>query len=156
MQVDLIDVLYEVFEKTKINPANVILEISESIAISDINKVNACIKNLKSLGVKVALDDFGAGLSSTNYIKNMDVDVIKIDKSIINESDEDDYELVYITLISDMCAKNNIKVCVEGIEKEEQLKRLEEVNVDFYQGFYYSIPLSDDDFLDKIMKKEQN
>ncbi len=156
MQVDLIDVLYEVFEKTKINPANVILEISESIAISDINKVNACIKNLKSLGVKVALDDFGAGLSSTNYIKNMDVDVIKIDKSIINESDEDDYELVYITLISDMCAKNKIKVCVEGIEKEEQLKRLEEVNVDFYQGFYYSIPLSDDDFLDKIMKKEQN
>jgi EAL domain-containing protein (putative c-di-GMP-specific phosphodiesterase class I) len=55
-----------------------------------------------------------------------------------------------------MCAKNKIKVCVEGIEKEEQLKRLEEVNVDFYQGFYYSIPLSDDDFLDKIMKKEQN
>jgi EAL domain-containing protein (putative c-di-GMP-specific phosphodiesterase class I) len=86
----------------------------------------------------------------------MDVDVIKIDKSIINESDEDDYELVYITLISDMCAKNKIKVCVEGIEKEEQLKRLEEVNVDFYQGFYYSIPLSDDDFLDKIMKKEQD
>ncbi len=141
LQGDIVDNIRTILEKTEVNPNNIVLEITESLAISDIKRMSGIINDIKSLGVMMALDDFGTGYSSLNYIKQLSLDIIKLDRTFIEDVDSDDYEQAFVKLVVELSNSIGVKVCVEGVEKESQLNILKNNKVDYIQGFLFAYPV---------------
>nr|WP_285228693.1 EAL domain-containing protein [Planococcus sp. ISL-110] len=129
----------QILEKENVDPRYLEIEITESVMM-DIEESSLLIQELKKLGVKIAIDDFGAGYSSLNVIKNVEIDTLKIDKSLIDEVLSNRRNLFILTAIIDVGKNLNAQVVVEGIELEEQVNALKEFDV-VGQGYFYSRPL---------------
>ena len=140
LQKDIVDTVAKVLKKTGVNPRNIVLEITESFAINDMDRVLNIINGIRELGPKIALDDFGTGYSSLNYIKQLPFDIIKVDKTFIDDITEDEYAQAFIKLIVELSATIGTKIVVEGVEDKSQLDILRELGVDFIQGYYYGKP----------------
>ena len=128
-------------------PANVLnIEITESAAMLNIKNAIVVMHAIRDLGVGLALDDFGTGYSSLSYLKNFPVEKLKIDQSFINEitSEEDHHAL--LGGIIELGHSLGLKVLVEGVETEAQLNYLKQHHCDEIQGYYFSKPLTQDDF----------
>ncbi|MDD3239343.1 MAG: EAL domain-containing protein, partial [Lachnospira sp.] len=132
--------------KTGVNPENIVLEITESFAINDMKRVLEIINGLKKLGPKIALDDFGTGYSSLNYIKQLPLDIIKVDKTFIDGIVEDEYAQAFIRLIVELSKTIDTKIVVEGIESQEQYELLKSLGVNYIQGYYFGKPIGATEF----------
>lgn len=148
---DVVDTISEIMEKTGVKRSNMVLEVTESLAINDMGRMKEIIKDIKKLGVRIALDDFGTGYSSLNYIKKMDMDIIKVDRTFIKDIVDDDYAQAFIKLITELSAVLNAEVCVEGVETIEQLQTLKSTNVSMIQGFYFGRPMPVSEFEEKFV-----
>jgi diguanylate cyclase (GGDEF)-like protein len=143
---NIVNIIREAIETSGIDPKNLVLEVTESLAINDMNRMKEVIKQIKELGVKIALDDFGTGYSSLNYIKQMDLDIIKVDRTFIKDISEDDYAQAFVKLIADLSKQLEVQVCVEGVEERQQLDTLKTMNINMIQGFYYGKPMQVESF----------
>ena len=141
LQKDVAETVARILNKTVVNPKNIVLEITESFAINDMDRVLDIIKGIKKLGPRIALDDFGTGYSSLNYIKQLPLDIIKVDKTFIDDIVEDEYAQAFIKLIVELSDTIDTDIIVEGVENEAQLNILKELGVDYIQGFYYGKPV---------------
>ena len=141
LQKDVAETVARILKKTGVNPKNIVLEITESFAINDMDRVLDIIKGIKKLGPRIALDDFGTGYSSLNYIKQLPLDIIKVDKTFIEDIVEDEYAQAFIKLIVELSDTIDTDIIVEGVENEAQLNILKELGVDYIQGFYYGKPV---------------
>lgn len=141
LQKDVAETVACILKKTGVNPKNIVLEITESFAINDMDRVLDIIKGIKKLGPRIALDDFGTGYSSLNYIKQLPLDIIKVDKTFIDDIVEDEYAQAFIKLIVELSDTIDTDIIVEGVENEAQLNILKELGVDYIQGFYYGKPV---------------
>lgn len=141
LQKDVAETVARILKKTGVNPKNIVLEITESFAINDMDRVLDIIKGIKKLGQRIALDDFGTGYSSLNYIKQLPLDIIKVDKTFIDDIVEDEYAQAFIKLIVELSDTIDTDIIVEGVENEAQLNILKELGVDYIQGFYYGKPV---------------
>ena len=141
LQKDVAETVARILKKTGVNPKNIVLEITESFAINDMDRVLDIIKGIKKLGPRIALDDFGTGYSSLNYIKQLPLDIIKVDKTFIDDIVEDEYAQAFIKLIVELSDTIDTDIIVEGVENEAQLNILKELGVDYIQGFYYGRPV---------------
>lgn len=137
-----LDNLYSTCQKYKINPNKIVLEITEEEAILDFEAVKNNIRYGKSLGFNFAIDDFGAGYSNFNYLKQFPVDMIKLDGSLVKNIDKNKYDQVIIKAIIEIAKHKNIKVLAEMVEGEEFII-LKELGVDYVQGYLFSKPLKD-------------
>ncbi|MGI8520511.1 MAG: putative bifunctional diguanylate cyclase/phosphodiesterase [Actinomycetota bacterium] len=117
------------------------LEITETAVMEDEQHVINVLRDLRSLGVRISLDDFGSGYSSLNYVKNLPVDGLKIDKSFIAGLGEDAVNDAIVRLIVDFAHTLGLKVTAEGVENARQLSILTAMRCDLAQGFYFSKPL---------------
>ena len=135
-----IQLIQEVLEKQNLNPEFLGLEITESV-MQNIEKSAEIIWQLKKLGVKVSIDDFGIGYSSLNKLSKLPIDVIKIDKGFIQEVFQDEKTAALVKTIIEIGRKFNIQVVAEGIENEETVKFLLDNGCLYGQGYYYSPPL---------------
>ena len=136
----------EIINESGINPNNLELELVESIIVKDVEIVREKMHMLKKLGVRISIDDFGTGYSSLSYLKKLPFTTLKIDKSFVQDiqDDMDDKELVSTILI---IAKNfNLEVIAEGVETYEQYTFLHEKSCDFMQGYYCSKPMNTKNF----------
>ena len=136
-----------ILNRVKINPKNVTLEVTESLAINDMERMKKVLNNLKALGVCVALDDFGTGYSSLNHIREMPIDVIKIDKCFVDNLSEDEFAGAFVKMVSELAKTIGMAVCVEGVEQRKQLEVLKDMNVDMIQGYYYGKPMPVKEFV---------
>ncbi|MDO5402500.1 MAG: EAL domain-containing protein [Eubacteriales bacterium] len=152
LQKDVVDNVSRIMEKTGVNPANIVLEITESFAINDMERVLGIIKGLKRLGPKIALDDFGTGYSSLNYIKQLPLDIIKVDKTFIDGITEDEYAQAFIRLIVELSNTIDTKIVVEGVETQEQFELLKSLGVNYIQGYYFGKPVMASEFEIKNLK----
>ena len=141
LQKDVVENIKKILEKTGVNPKNIVLEITESFAINDMHRVMEIITGLKKLGPRIALDDFGTGYSSLNYIKQLPLDIIKVDKTFIDDIVEDDYAQAFVKLIVDLSKTIGTKIVVEGVEHKEQYYLLKRLGVDYIQGYYFGKPV---------------
>lgn len=141
LQPDFVAKVKQVLDRVKINPKNVTLEVTESLAINDMERMKKVLNSLKSLGVCVALDDFGTGYSSLNHIREMPIDIIKIDRCFIEPLSEDEFAGAFVKMVSELARTMGMKVCVEGVEDRKQLEVLKDMNVDMIQGYYYGKPM---------------
>ncbi len=115
-------------------------EITETAAISNLNQAVLFIKALRAAGCHFALDDFGSGLSSLAYLKELPVDMIKIDGEFIRNITKNEIDLVMVRSIAEIARKMGKKTTAEYVESEEALDLLKEIGVDFVQGYFLGSP----------------
>lgn len=151
LQNDIIKKIKKVLDETRINPRNLTLEVTESLAINDMEHMKRILSEIKSLGVKVALDDFGTGYSSLNHIREMPIDVIKIDRCFIEHLGEDDFSDAFVKMVNELANTIGVKVCVEGVETKQQLDVACDMRVSMIQGYYFGKPMKIAEFEEKYL-----
>jgi diguanylate cyclase (GGDEF)-like protein len=142
---EFIDEVRLALADTGIVPASLTLELTESVMMQDMELSLLRLKALRSLGVKLAIDDFGTGYSSLNYIRQLPVDVLKIDRSFLADPNPDVAQLT--DAIVALARIFKLKVVAEGVEHPAQLERLLVSNCDFGQGFHFAQPLQGEEIL---------
>ncbi len=137
----LLDFVKSAIDKTGINSSNLELEITEGVLLSGSQHIETVLYELSGLGLKISLDDFGTGYSSLNYLRQYPFDVLKIDRSFINDisSTTDDYKLVNAAIA--MAHGLSLQVVAEGVETEIQYNYLREHQCDYAQGYLLSKPI---------------
>ncbi|HKM20721.1 MAG TPA: EAL domain-containing protein [Lachnospiraceae bacterium] len=153
LQSDIVETIADTIQQTGINPRNLTLEVTESLAINDMARMKEILSNIKQLGVRIALDDFGTGYSSLNHIREIPLDVIKVDQSFVEDLAEDQYSQSFIKMVGELASAIGVKICVEGIETKEQFQVLENMNVRLIQGFYFDRPMKRTAFEEKYVNQ---
>lgn len=128
------------FEEYKVPPQRVCFEITETSAVSNFVKAKEFIQELKKLGCRFALDDFGSGLSSFTYLKYLPVDYIKIDGIIVNDIDTNKIDYALVSSINEIAHLMGMKTIAEYVESEAIFNCLREIGVDYAQGFWVGEP----------------
>ena len=153
LQNDIVESVERVVSESGINPHNLTLEVTESLAINDMERMKKILGRIKDLGIRIALDDFGTGYSSLNHMKEMPLDVIKVDQTFVRDLDRDSYAQSFIKMVSELAVSLGLSVCVEGIERKEQLDLLEGMKVRMIQGYYFGKPMPKDAFMKQFAPK---
>ena len=131
----------KILTNIKLPPSSISLEITEDEAMADIDLIIGILNQLKAIGVKISLDDFGSGYSSLSYISKLPIDTLKIDKSLIQNLTTHSKNIEIFKSIIYMASNLNIGVIVEGVEREDQLEILKSLNCQLVQGYLFSKPL---------------
>jgi len=139
MDGELLKHVRTLISKYTFNPNKIQIEITENVFINSFDAAVAVLIQLKEIGFSIALDDFGKGYSSLSYLKQLPIDVLKIDKLFIDGMVEDDQPI--IEFIVAMGHRLNMKIVAEGVETVDQLDLLKIYDCDLYQGYLYSTPL---------------
>lgn len=140
------DFIVECLIEYQLRPEFLILELTENCWIPDINLLNDKFISLKSIGVYIAIDDFGTGYSSLNYLKELSVNIIKIERSFVKNITYSSYEYTFLEYIIKLAHIINLKVCAEGIESYEEYDIVKSLGVDIIQGFLFGRPVSASEF----------
>jgi len=132
--------------KQKLPEGAICFEITETAAISNLSRVVHFMHALKKLGCKFSLDDFGSGLSSFTYLKNLPVDYLKIDGQFIRNVANDDVDESMVKAISDVGHAMGIETIAERVETKQVLDKLGSLGIEFAQGYYIAKPASVETF----------
>lgn len=130
----------ECFERYHVDARRVCFEITETAAIANLRTATRFIKDLKAIGCRFALDDFGSGLSSFGYLKNLPVDFLKIDGTFIKDIDNNPMDAVMVQSINTIGHQMGLQTIAEFVESESILKTLRDIGVDFVQGYHIDKP----------------
>ncbi len=142
-QADFVSHINSAVAQYAINPKRLCLELTESLLIDNVGTVIAIMQALKTTGVQFSLDDFGTGYSSLQYLKQLPLDRIKIDKSFVHNIIADNNDKVIVKTIISMAKNLNLQVVAEGVETEEQRRFLLENGCTHYQGYLFGKPVPD-------------
>ncbi|QFF98057.1 EAL domain-containing protein [Psychrobacillus glaciei] len=140
---NLISFMEEVLERTAIDPAYVVVEITEYMAMEYDYSIQV-LEQLKTLGIGISIDDFGTGYSSLNYLKNFPIDYIKIDRSFVSELMNNEKDAIIVKAIITLAHNLHKEVIAEGVETKDQLDFLKNHQCDISQGYFFSKPLPAD------------
>ncbi len=146
--------LRSLLSRYKINPGQLVLEITETARIDDLDRALLLLGELRAVGVSIELDDFGLGYSGLEYLnrlRSLPIDVIKIDRSFVGVLPQDD---VMVNIVASIARAMNIQLVAEGVETEAQRQWLLEQNILLGQGYLFSAPLSKDLFEQKFCPTE--
>ncbi len=143
---DIVEVIEGTINETGILPGNLILEVTESLAINDMERMKKILASIKNLGVGIALDDFGTGYSSLNHIREIPFDMIKVDQSFIKDLEKDAYAKSFIKMIGELAEAIGVNLCVEGVETQKQYRILSNICPCKVQGYYFDRPMVRDAF----------
>lgn len=134
----------EALMQSGLAPSSLVLEITESVMMQDVELSVQRLTELKEIGVRLAVDDFGTGYSSLNYIQQFPVDILKVDKSFIDAVNTDPRKSALTATIIKLAADLDLRPVAEGIERADQLEQLLALHCDMGQGFYFAKPLTMD------------
>jgi len=137
----------EQLQQTGIVPNNICLEITETVAITNLTKARRFITELHAAGCLFALDDFGSGMSSYGYLKNLSVDFLKIDGQFVQHMDKDPISLAMVRSINEIGQLMGKRTIAEFAGNAEIMSMLQAMGVDYAQGFYLGEPAPLDDLL---------
>jgi len=132
-------ILAHLSDKT-INPCRLCFEITETSAIANLNNATEFLKALQALGCQTALDDFGSGLSSFAYLRNLPINYLKIDGMFVKQIAEDETARVMVEAIHSIGHTMGLKTIAEFVEDEATERLLKQMHIDFAQGYYYGVP----------------
>jgi diguanylate cyclase (GGDEF)-like protein len=135
-----ISMLADLLHTYKVNASNIVLEITEYVFLDSNESLHDVFTQIKKLGVKISLDAFGTGYSSLSYLKAFPIDILKIDKSFIDDYENEDGS-VFIETIIKMAQTLKLQVIAEGVETHEQVTYLKALHCDAYQGYFCSKPV---------------
>ena len=136
-------------------PQKLKLEITETVLIHDLTLHKQTLTKLQDFGFIIEMDDFGSGYSSLMVLKNIDVDILKIDMAFLSKTEHEERSKKILQYVIKMAQKLGIKIIVEGVETLEQAKFLKKLHCDFFQGYLYSKPVSTEEFERKFLQQFQ-
>ena len=145
-----------IFKENNISPSNFIMEITESVMMTNPKKSIDILHQLDELGIEIAIDDFGTGYSSLAYLKKLPLSKLKIDKSFIMDMIEDDNDAMIVRSTIDLAHNLGMQVIAEGIEEKKMLELLGILGCEFGQGYFISRPKSEDDLQQWLVDKKTN
>ncbi len=131
----------QALRESGLSPSRLEIEITESWVISDLKSAARKLLDLRELGIGIAIDDFGTGYSTFNYLQELPIDTLKLDRSFIHRLDGEDAKPSTVHAITRMAQQLGLKIVAEGVETEEQAAGLREIGCDFMQGFFLGRPL---------------
>lgn len=143
--------LEEIIKKYDADTSLIELEMTETTVVEDIKLAKNAAQSVKNLGFIVSMDDFGTGYSSFNILKDIEIDILKIDKIFFDNLEVNKRAQIIIEAIIKMCKKLQIKTVAEGIETTGQVEFLRKVECDIIQGYYFSKPIPIEVFEDKYL-----
>jgi EAL domain-containing protein (putative c-di-GMP-specific phosphodiesterase class I) len=138
----LIESITQVLEHTRLDPAFLEIEITETTAVKSIEFARTVLRQLQDKGVHIAMDDFGTGYSSLNYLKQLPLNTLKIDRSFISDLRPDTKDAEIIKSVISLGQGLKLQIVAEGVDDPEQLAVLRDLNCEIVQGFLFSRPLS--------------
>jgi diguanylate cyclase (GGDEF)-like protein/PAS domain S-box-containing protein len=141
----LVDDVRAAIADAGIDPASLTLEITESMLMADIESAKVTLHRLRRLGVRLAIDDFGTGYSSLSYLKQLPVDIIKIDKTFVDQVDIDADDVALVDAVVGLGQALKMQTVAEGIETDGQWAMLRRIGIDHGQGYLFGRPSSPDD-----------
>ncbi|MEG2893246.1 MAG: GGDEF domain-containing protein [Clostridium sp.] len=141
-----------IMEEYSISPSLIEIEFTESVAVYSVDILLDTMNKLKDIGFVIAMDDFGSGYSSLNILKDMPVDVLKLDREFLSDNFNTKRGQTILESIVSMAKKLNMKIVSEGIETSAQAKYMSDIGCDLAQGYYFSKPITINDF-EKITYK---
>jgi diguanylate cyclase (GGDEF)-like protein len=141
----LIQVVEKVLHDSGLPPASLELEITETVIMKDAESTIKMLEKLKSMGVQLSMDDFGTGYSSFNYLKKFPLDIVKIDRSFVQDVTKNKEDATIVKAMIAMAHSLNLRVVAEGVETGEQLQFLRENGCDEMQGYLLSPPVPVDE-----------
>ena len=144
VQPNLVEEVAAALRRAEVAPQRLCLEITESVAMDDVESTVSTLLHLRALGVKVGIDDFGTGYSSLSYLRRLPVDVLKIDKSFVARLGEDMVDSAIVSSVVNLARSLGMAVVAEGVETEQQRLELRALGCPVAQGYYFSRPLSAD------------
>lgn len=150
--IDIYTMFQELVKKYEISPENLNIEITETAIMSDIPNLRDELKRLQDLGFTIEIDDFGSGYSSLNALKDIDVDVLKIDMGFLRETQNKDRSKIILNSVVQMAKEIGMPVITEGVETIEQVHMLTRMGCDTFQGYYFSKPISVEEFEKQYMR----
>jgi diguanylate cyclase (GGDEF)-like protein/PAS domain S-box-containing protein len=141
LHVNYVRSVEEVLEDTGVSPSSIVLEVTESAVMEDVEKAKATLVHLRGLGFGLALDDFGSGYSSISMLQTLPFDMLKIDRSFVRDSGTQRLGATTLGAIIDIGKSQRLTIVAEGIETEEQSIALERLGCDLLQGFHFFRPM---------------
>lgn len=152
----LVELFIDLVRKYKIEPKNLQLEITETVYCDDKEFIYSIIKELQRHGFTILMDDFGSGYSSLNMLKDAPVDIIKLDMDFLDSHNETNRSKAIVKAIIDLTHSLDLSVVVEGVETKQEVDFLNEIQAYIIQGYYFSRPLMEDDFITLYVNTNQN
>jgi diguanylate cyclase (GGDEF)-like protein len=147
---DLLALVSSAMKEAEIEPSKLTLEVTESVLMDRVEVAIDILNKLRRLGLGISIDDFGTGYSSLSYLKRFDVDEVKIDRSFLVDVARSRKDRALVTAVTYLTHKLGARVCAEGVEDKAQLKFLNKVKCDEYQGYLCSRPISPGAFADLV------
>ncbi|MCP4597358.1 EAL domain-containing protein [Neptuniibacter sp.] len=148
-----VEVLTDYLLDNDIELTNFKLEITETLLMSDPLRISQVLTEFKRFGCKIALDDFGTGYSSFSYLHRFPIDSIKIDRSFVSTMAENPTSKAIVRTLCTLAESLEMSTIAEGVEEEKDQTMLQAFNCNFGQGFYYSTPIPEDEFMALIQKQ---
>lgn len=159
-KMEILPYIKSLYDEYKIPPEMVEFELTESIYIENTDKALKLVEGFHAMGARVSMDDFGSGYSSLNLLSRLPIDIIKLDRVFLKDEDAEEHlkenDKIIISCVIDMAKRLRITSLCEGVETLEQSNYLSEIGCEIQQGYYFSKPISQDEFetfLDKRLIK---
>ncbi|MFA7671146.1 MAG: EAL domain-containing protein, partial [Sphaerochaetaceae bacterium] len=149
--VNLIPHFVKTLTQYNIKHDRIIVELTERTLLTDVDVAKKVLGGLRKERIRVAIDDFGVGFSSLSYLHDLEIDLLKIDRSFIKDYPKEDDGVIIKAMVG-MAREFKVPVLVEGVETEEQLEFIKSLGVQYYQGFYFSEALNQKDFIELFKK----
>jgi len=152
-QNEFVEQLTQTLSNYELAPNALKLELTESVAIDNLDKTVDKIKELQDLGFQMVMDDFGTGYSSLSYLKNLPFDIIKIDRTFIQNILVNAGDKSLVKIILSISKQFNFEVVAEGVEQSQQRDFLQSIECTYYQGYYMSKPLPSKEFEELVLTR---
>lgn len=154
-QTDLVETISRILTETGFTPSSLELEVTESLMMNNARQTTETLERLRARGIKISIDDFGTGYSSLSHLKNIPLDVLKIDRSFVSDMMTDRNIVAVVKTIIDLAHNFALKTVAEGVETEEQASFLRQLGCDEMQGFLFGKPLPPED-LETLLTKQKS
>ena len=153
MDKEFLSSLKAIITKSNFPPTNIILELTESYMTKSIELMIRTYEELKKMGIQIALDDFGTGYSSLAILKEIPVDIVKIDRAFVRNILQSSFDATFVKFIVAICKDIDLKVCLEGVETEEEYNFVKPMGIDFIQGYYFGKPQRKEEIVENFILK---
>lgn len=149
---DFCNYVFHTLADSQLEPRHLTLELTESYFVQNEVSVTPALNHLRSMGIRIAMDDFGTGYSSLGRLHQLPTDIVKIDRMFVSSLHNGSYNYSFVQSVIRLCHNAGITVCMEGIETQEELRNVNHLYADTFQGFYVSRPLSAAVFEERFLR----
>ncbi|GAB0112187.1 putative bifunctional diguanylate cyclase/phosphodiesterase [Pseudoalteromonas distincta] len=145
----------EASEKYQLPAHTILIEVTENTLMDPDSSIQQQLKRLNAIDIDIAIDDFGVGYSSLAYLQRLDIDILKIDRSFIRDIETNKNSIALIKAIITMAHNLDVRVVAEGVETKSQYEQLKQLRCDFIQGYFFSKPISKNEFINSYIEQRK-